>query len=179
MAALEAALARAQRNHFTVAVAFIDLDKFKQANDNHGHAAGDIVLVEVANRLAAQARSGDFYARLGGDEFVIIAENLDDLDAARSLANRVGAAIAEPVTIGEIEIAVGASIGVAFSPEGVIDADALLAHADPRCLPGEASPQRCGAQRRGPHRVALTSRCGFQRAGGGRYGDRPAGVAQW
>jgi diguanylate cyclase (GGDEF)-like protein len=128
--ALAAAMARARRTGANLALAFLDLDGFKAANDTYGHAAGDEVLREVARRLQAEARTGDFCARLGGDEFVVIAENVDGTDGAVVLARRLGAAIAEPVGVGDVQVRVGASIGLALLDERGDDPAALLARAD-------------------------------------------------
>lgn len=128
--ALEAAMARSRRTGASLALAFLDLDGFKAANDTYGHQAGDEVLREVARRLQAEARTGDFCARLGGDEFVVIAENVDGPDGAVVLARRLGAAIAEPVGVGDVQIQIGTSIGLALLDERGDGPAALLARAD-------------------------------------------------
>jgi diguanylate cyclase (GGDEF)-like protein len=128
--ALEAAMARSRRTGASLALAFLDLDGFKAANDTYGHQAGDEVLREVARRLQAEARTGDFCARLGGDEFVVIAENVDGVDGAVVLARRLGHAIAEPVGVGDVQIQIGASIGLALLDERGDGPAALLARAD-------------------------------------------------
>jgi diguanylate cyclase (GGDEF)-like protein len=100
------------------ALLYVDLDEFKRINDTWGHEVGDAVLLEVARRLSAAARSGDTVARIGGDEFVILAEDLD-ADAARRLAGRVLAAVAAPIPTPAGDLVVTASCGVhAFGPGG-------------------------------------------------------------
>ena len=130
LAALEGALARSRRQGTTLALAFLDLDGFKKANDRYGHQAGDAVLCEVAQRLRRQARTGDSYARLGGDEFVVIAENVPTTAAALAFARRVATFVSEPITAGEHLIPIGVSIGVALAPAGRESVLNLLAHAD-------------------------------------------------
>ena len=130
LAALEGALARARRQGTTLAVAFLDLDGFKKANDTYGHQVGDTVLCQVAARLRQQARSGDSYARLGGDEFIVIAENVGSAANALKLGHRLGTAISQPIASGEHLVEIGASIGLAVAPAGRASLVNLLAHAD-------------------------------------------------
>jgi diguanylate cyclase (GGDEF)-like protein len=130
LAALEGALARARRQGTTLAVAFLDLDGFKKANDTYGHQIGDAVLCEVAIRLRRQARAGDSFARLGGDEFIVIAENVGSRSNAMRLAERLGAAIREPITAGEHLVEIGASIGLSVAPAGRTSLVNMLAQAD-------------------------------------------------
>ncbi|MGR6964807.1 putative bifunctional diguanylate cyclase/phosphodiesterase [Geodermatophilus sp. URMC 61] len=94
-----------------LACLFLDLDDFTVVNDSLGHAAGDELLVEVAARLRATVRPGDLVARSGGDEFVVVCEDLDADDAVR-LAERIGAALAQPVHLGGVDVRPHASVGV-------------------------------------------------------------------
>lgn len=130
---LDLALARARRESTPVALLFIDLDRFKDVNDTHGHDAGDAVLVEVADRMAQVLRPSDTVARLGGDEFVVLCEDLaGDLDAA-TIAERLLAAIENTsVAVGDTEVGVSASIGIAVSNGGAHapDGPALLQRSD-------------------------------------------------
>ncbi len=121
---LEHALAR--RGHGATAAVFVDLDNFKQINDAHGHAAGDAVLAEIAQRLHTAVRPGDTVARLGGDEFVALCEGIDE-EAALAVGRRLQDAIQIPLTAGGAEHRLTASIGIAL---GESDGDALLANAD-------------------------------------------------
>jgi diguanylate cyclase (GGDEF)-like protein len=108
---------------------FVDLDGFKAVNDRLGHHAGDEALVEAARRLTGCARSGDTLARLAGDEFVLVCDGLGEADA-RGVADRIVEAIAAPMVLGcGSEVALGASVGVAFLGAGQ-DGDALLRSAD-------------------------------------------------
>ena len=113
------ALARARRRPGSVAVLFLDLDRFKVVNDSLGHAVGDDLLVEVARRLERVMRSADTVARLGGDEFVVLAEDVAGVDEALGLARRLRAAIAAPIPVGVgQQVVVTASVGIALSAPG-------------------------------------------------------------
>jgi diguanylate cyclase (GGDEF)-like protein len=133
MEQLGQALARARRRPGSVAVLFVDLDRFKVVNDSLGHAVGDDLLVEVARRLERSMRSADTVARLGGDEFVVLAEDVAGVDEALSLARRLREAIAVPLRIGAgPRVVVTASVGIALSPPDGVAAtpSALLWDAD-------------------------------------------------
>jgi len=110
-------------------VLFLDLDGFKPLNDQHGHAFGDAVLVEVARRIDASVRTNELAARLGGDEFAVLIEGLRDADDAHALGERLAEAIGQPMTIDGITASVSASIGVAVGP-ATEDRTVLLAAAD-------------------------------------------------
>ena len=130
---LEAAVRRARRGSISYAVLIIDLDCFKPVNDIHGHAAGDMVLSEVATRLASLSRTTDTVARLGGDEFAIIIDSVapeSAADAGSALAERIIARVAEPITIGEQTVEIGASIGIAICPDDGTDPEKLMRAAD-------------------------------------------------
>jgi diguanylate cyclase (GGDEF)-like protein/PAS domain S-box-containing protein len=130
---LETAVARAARVHAQYAILIVDLNRFKPINDLHGHAAGDSVLSEVANRLATLARKVDTIARLGGDEFGIILDctgSDDPAGATAIFADRIVDALAKPISIGEQSATVGASIGIALCPADGADGDTLLRAAD-------------------------------------------------
>ncbi|WP_433368178.1 EAL domain-containing protein [Actinoplanes sp. CA-142083] len=127
---LEHALARGARDGSVVGVLFIDLDDFKIVNDTLGHAAGDALLIGVADRIAGALRADDTAARLGGDEFAALIENVQDPGAVEETANRILAALAEPIVIdGETSLNAVASIGITTTPEAD-SADELLRQAD-------------------------------------------------
>jgi diguanylate cyclase (GGDEF)-like protein len=113
-----------------LALLFIDLDQFKQVNDTLGHAAGDEVLVEMAARMGRVLRSHDTLCRLGGDEFALLVPQVQDPVQVMQLAERLIAAVREPLLIRGQRVPVGASVGMAFSPDHALDAQALLAAAD-------------------------------------------------
>lgn len=113
-----------------MALMFIDLDNFKTVNDCHGHDAGDAVLREVSQRMSRALRSSDVLCRLGGDEFALILPALGDQHAAEQLADRLIAAVREPLYIEGTLMPVGATIGLAFCPLDARDAGQLLSCAD-------------------------------------------------
>ena len=113
-----------------VGLLFVDLDGFKTVNDTFGHAAGDEVLRTVANRMRGAVRAGDVVCRLGGDEFVIVVEDAGSEHSVLTTAHHVLAAVSRPVSFADVEIPVGASIGVGISTDGTSDADTLLGEAD-------------------------------------------------
>jgi diguanylate cyclase (GGDEF)-like protein/PAS domain S-box-containing protein len=126
---LTQSLAGAARRRLPVALLFLDLDRFKQINDTHGHALGDHVLVEVVRRLQRVIRPADTMARFGGDEFVILCEDSDE-DEAGHVADRLAEALRDPIEVGGKWQHVSASIGIAVSPPLEADGDALLRYAD-------------------------------------------------
>ena len=114
------ALTRTRRRPGSVAVLFFDLDRFKVVNDSLGHAVGDDLLVEVANRLEGGIGPAGTVARLGGDEFVVLAEEVADVDDALALARRLRQAVAAPMAVpGGQQVVVTASVGIALSAAGV------------------------------------------------------------
>ena len=127
---LGVALAQAERAGDLVAVVFCDLDRFKMVNDSLGHAAGDVMLQVTAERLSAVVRSGDTVARLGGDEFALLCTSVTDADEARAVAERVCAAMREPIPVGERLIISTLSVGVAVCAPGERDVAGLLRDAD-------------------------------------------------
>ena len=127
---LDEVVERAGRTGRSVAVLFCDLDRFKEVNDRYGHAVGDQVLVEIAQRLCAIIRGDDMVARVGGDEFVIICDGADDPDALAALADRVIDAVGRPFDVGPVQTRVGISVGVAVSPGGQASGDRILTVAD-------------------------------------------------
>ena len=112
------ALAHQGRRRESVAVLFLDLDDFKTVNDSLGHAAGDRLLVTVADRLLNATRGCDTVARLGGDEFAVLLENTRDVDDALTVAERVMQALSAPLALEGSELHVGASIGLARARPG-------------------------------------------------------------
>ncbi|HEY6896197.1 MAG TPA: GGDEF domain-containing protein [Rhodocyclaceae bacterium] len=128
---LAQALARAERSKQQMAVLFCDLDGFKPVNDEHGHAVGDLVLQQVAERLSDGRRRADTVARLGGDEFVILLPDLDDArSAAAIVAQQCIASIQQPIDLDGRSIRVCVSIGVALYPQAGDSGSQLLSCAD-------------------------------------------------
>jgi diguanylate cyclase (GGDEF)-like protein/PAS domain S-box-containing protein len=115
---LEQALHRAQRSDAWPVVLFIDLDRFKAVNDSHGHAFGDELLRETAQRFLTAVRSGDTVARLGGDEFAILLEQGRPAAEADAIAERLLAALGVPCVLGDQRVRISASIGMAVGEAG-------------------------------------------------------------
>lgn len=125
------ALIQAKRRGQPLAVVFLDLDGFKAVNDQHGHDAGDHLLVEIAGRMKQALREGDTLARLGGDEFVAVLLDVSDIKVCEPMLNRLLAAAAQPVHFGDAVLQVSASMGVTFYPQVMnVEADQLLRQAD-------------------------------------------------
>ncbi|MBA5635489.1 GGDEF domain-containing protein [Duganella sp. LX20W] len=127
---LEMACSHALRTHTRVAVLFIDLDGFKCANDSHGHLAGDLALRTVAQRLMDAVRTTDTAARIGGDEFLVILNGVEAEAVAIRTAQKIIAAIAEPILYQDRRLRIGASVGISFFPDHGQTSDMLLDHAD-------------------------------------------------
>ena len=121
---------RRRRPDDAFAVHFIDLDRFKPVNDRLGHAVGDAVLKRVADRLLRATRKADLVARLGGDELVVLQRHVASVEAAQALADKIIAAIGQPMEIGGHRVEVGASVGIAVPLPVDETAQALLARAD-------------------------------------------------
>jgi diguanylate cyclase (GGDEF)-like protein len=142
---LARAAARAVRAGSPLSALVLDVDRFKQVNDGHGHAAGDSVLAAVAARAAGALRAGDLVARIGGEEFAVVLPGAD-LGRAREAAERIRAAIAaEPIAAAGLALAVTASVGCATLAPGEADGRDLLARADAKLYE---------AKRAGRNRVA-------------------------
>lgn len=128
--ALKSAIPQAIRENKTLALLLLDLDKFKNINDTHGHSAGDAFLIEVARRLKKPIREGDHLCRLGGDEFAILVQSLANPGMVRLLAHRIFEALKPPVEVNGQHISITASIGVAGFPDCATEAVDLLKCAD-------------------------------------------------
>ncbi len=123
------AFAEASKSNTTVSLLYLDLDNFKPVNDQLGHAAGDALLILVAQRLQAELRTGDTVARIGGDEFVIVTA-FDQPEYAASIARRIVDALSQPFEIFSNRVGIGTSIGVAIYPKDGDSQDVLLHAAD-------------------------------------------------
>jgi diguanylate cyclase (GGDEF)-like protein/PAS domain S-box-containing protein len=128
---LHQAMTQALRRERPLALAYLDIDGFKAINDCHGHDVGDQLLIAVTDRMKQVMREGDTLARLGGDEFVSVLPDVADVAASVPVLNRLLAAAAQPVSIGDLVLHVSASLGVTFYPQAAeIDAEQLLRQAD-------------------------------------------------
>ena len=126
----EQSIRLARRNGRKCAVLFIDLDRFKLINDSLGHAAGDMLLVEVASRLRGCVRESDVVARLGGDEFVVILGDSSDRDEIAAVARKILTALLPPVLLAGHECRTTGSIGIAIYPDDGSDSQTLTKNAD-------------------------------------------------
>jgi diguanylate cyclase (GGDEF)-like protein len=127
---LNQAISEARRHDRSLAVAFLDLDRFKQINDSLGHEAGDQLLQEVAVRLRGCVRDSDTVARLGGDEFVVLLPELGRGEDAALVAEKILATVARPFTLMGQEFRVTVSIGISSYPEDGVDEQTLTKNAD-------------------------------------------------
>ncbi len=128
---LQQEVAKSSWDGYLLAVCYIDLDGFKEINDQLGHDTGDKVLIEVANRLVASVRGGDTVARLGGDEFVILLSNLTGEEECQIVLERLVSNIASPYPVdGNHTVAISASIGITLYPGDDVEPEILLRHAD-------------------------------------------------
>ena len=124
------ALAVAHRNNEMLAMLFLDLDRFKTINDTLGHAVGDLLLKEVAERLSSCLREGDTLARLGGDEFMILLCGLQNIEDAAKYAERILQVVRPSFRFDDQELHVTTSIGISFYPHDGQDADTLIKNSD-------------------------------------------------
>lgn len=127
---LSHAVLRGRRTGKRSVLLFIDLDRFKEVNDSHGHHVGDELLIAVAERLPSALRPGDTLARLSGDEFVVLCEDLSDRDEGDAIAARINALLAEPFVLPDATLAISASIGIAFADRRTTRPEQLLRQAD-------------------------------------------------
>ncbi len=117
-------------NPSRIGVLYIDLDGFKGVNDAHGHRVGDEVLAQVGHRITGVLRPGDVVGRLGGDEFAVLCPHLASDADATAIAERVVHAIEEPFEADSVQVAIGASVGIATTEPGRLDAEQLIDAAD-------------------------------------------------
>lgn len=131
-AQLDRELARARRDHRSLAVLFLDIDRLKAINDAHGHAAGDALLTETARRLSARLRGVDLVARYGGDEFLVLLVDLPDDGATQAalVVDDLTDAVEHELDVGGTTHQVSVSIGVSLYPRDAVTASDLIAHAD-------------------------------------------------
>lgn len=132
-----------------IAVIYIDLDRFKPVNDEHGHAVGDKVLKTVAHRMTHNVGSGDLVARMGGDEFLVVLRDVSRSVTAEAVARRLQASITQPIVVGSRTVTIGASAGVAVhgidgtSPESLLQAaDQAMYERKRRGTPGPGVARR-------------------------------------
>jgi len=127
---LEQALSQARRNRESLAVLFIDLDRFKLVNDSMGHQAGDMLLLEVAGRLRECVRESDIVARLGGDEFVVVVTGLSAAKIAAPIAEKIVRSLGQPYSLGDSVVHSSSSVGISIFPNDGDDSATLMKTAD-------------------------------------------------
>ncbi|HEC73730.1 MAG TPA: diguanylate cyclase [Methylophaga aminisulfidivorans] len=127
---LQHSIARAIRQEENLALFYLDLDDFKQANDAYGHQVGDNILQEASRRLLACVRSEDTVARLGGDEFVVLLETAIDKETAAQIAEKILQQFTIPFHLGDVNISLSVSIGIALLPADGDVQHTLIRHAD-------------------------------------------------
>jgi diguanylate cyclase (GGDEF)-like protein/PAS domain S-box-containing protein len=127
---LDTALAAARRDHERLAVLYIDLDRFKQANDTFGHEAGDALLCETARRISGCLREADTVGRLGGDEFAVLLHGIHQPEDALAVAEKICHTLRQPFDIGGQCLEISSSIGIAVYPEHGDDRKQLMRYAD-------------------------------------------------
>ena len=140
---LRQAVANSDRHGHPLAVCFLDLDGFKQVNDQYGHDTGDELLCQVARRLEEGVRANETVARLGGDEFVILLAGFGDLASCEEILQRLLTEVGRPVQIGAHSVQVQASIGVALYPSQGSSAGSLLEHADQAMYRAKRAGKNC------------------------------------
>ncbi|MGW8390331.1 diguanylate cyclase domain-containing protein [Pseudoduganella sp. HUAS MS19] len=139
------AIARCRRGQSRGALLFIDLDDFKQVNDEHGHVVGDQLLQVMARRITSCVREADTVARIGGDEFVALLENVAEQAQADALASKIGQVIATPLALAGHTLQPHASIGIALYPEHGEVIDQLMRHADQAMYAAKAARKAAAA----------------------------------
>lgn len=127
---MEKTMQHVSRNHCMMALMYIDLDGFKNINDQHGHQCGDELLKMVADRLLSTAREEDTVTRIGGDEFIMLLSEIDKVDDVVRPAAKVLRALSTPFDIDGLTVQVSGSIGISFYPTDGEDAESLIARAD-------------------------------------------------
>jgi diguanylate cyclase (GGDEF)-like protein len=148
---LEQMLLSAQRSGMRFSLMMMDLNLFKEINDTLGHAAGDKLLAEIGQRLANLTREADTFARIGGDEFAALLVGCDSAPGAVVVADKIHAALQEPVMIDDELVRVTVSIGVALFPVHGRDSRTLLAHADQAMYRAKRSSRTCEVYTAGAH----------------------------
>ncbi len=140
---LQLAIHRTDREGRCIALMYIDLDRFKQINDDMGHQAGDIVLKTIATRLKDITRAADCVARIGGDEFAIIMESITNINDMDTIGDKVLRNCAKPININDETAQISASIGIAIYPDHADNAETLEKSADIAMYKAKAIQNSC------------------------------------
>ncbi len=140
---LPQAISLAKRYDRKLCLLFVDLDRFKPINDTYGHGIGDLVLIQVAERLQTTLRSSDSVCRLGGDEFVILLESTDSREGASHVAEKAIELLNEPLEVDKHVCFIGASIGITVFPDDCHDAESMLRKADIAMYQAKKNGRNC------------------------------------
>lgn len=140
---VEESIKKAQREHETIALLFIDLDRFKEVNDTLGHHVGDQLLIQAATRIKSTVRAYDTVARIGGDEFTVILTDVHDTVDVGKLAEKIIAELSQPFIISGVESYVSASVGIALYPNDAQTVIELTRHADQAMYSAKDNGRRC------------------------------------
>jgi diguanylate cyclase (GGDEF)-like protein len=140
---VEENIKKAHREHETVALLFIDLDRFKEVNDTLGHHVGDLLLIQAAARIKSSVRVYDTVARIGGDEFTVILTDVHDTVDVGKLAEKIITQLSQPFTISGVESYVSASVGIALYPNDAETVVELTQHADQAMYSAKDNGRQC------------------------------------
>ncbi|MBI5006406.1 MAG: EAL domain-containing protein [Nitrosomonadales bacterium] len=140
---LEQELRKTQREGLSLALLFIDLDRFKEVNDTLGHDIGDLLLIEAAQRIRDCVRGSDTVARIGGDEFTVILPQLEDINHVEQVAEKIIEILAMPFSLGNETAFISASIGITLYPDDAGDAESLLKNADQAMYVAKGNGRNC------------------------------------
>lgn len=140
---VEKLLSVARRHERKFAILFIDVDRFKEINDTYGHAVGDEALLALCNKVQSNLRESDTLARLSGDEFVVLMEEVKGAEDAAVVSERVINSLHNPVRLGNADVKIGVSIGIAVYPEQGDTTDSLLTKADAAMYESKRRGRNC------------------------------------
>ena len=141
---LQQNMIQVKRKNQSLAVIFLDIDGFKDVNDNYGHDVGDKLLIALAKQMKDTLREEDTLSRIGGDEFIVILSDLSDINSSLPLISRLLEAAAKEIYIDDLRIQVSASLGISFYPQSEeIDPDQLLRQADQAMYQAKISGKNC------------------------------------
>jgi diguanylate cyclase (GGDEF)-like protein len=140
---LEQEMKKCRRSGESLALFYVDLDRFKEINDEYGHDVGDSLLVEAACRISSCIRTTDIVARQGGDEFIVLLTGLTETSQVDVVAESITDLLAQPFLIGDIEANISGSIGISIYPNDAADEEALIRKADQAMYLAKSQGRNC------------------------------------